>query len=121
MILCGFIASHTRLTPAPSLQSTGKNLVHGTVAALKESDAHIAKFAGECGGATEVHYPISSPARPFFSSAARQKLKLMYPPLERLGALSSLKVWAEVNKGIVADDMPRADVRHCFRLAYMRE
>ena len=101
----------------------------GFIATLKDPETPLAKITGECGAATEVIYPLGTPARPLFSSAARQKLKIQYPPLDQLPPLASLKLWADTNKvqlefllylalhsrsrlqAIVADDMPKADVR----------
>jgi len=93
-------------------ESGSDNVVTGTVSSTdaEGNEIEMCSIKGNCGG--EVFMQMNGgPKEMFFDAGAIQKPVTHYKKWEDLDPLSSQKVWAEVNKYSIIDDMPNADAQ----------
>jgi hypothetical protein len=70
----------------------------------------LARLEGEPLGMLTIEREGQPGRQPFLDLGQLPPAKCLYPPLDRLPPNASLRVWAETNRYIVADDMDKADI-----------
>jgi len=88
------------------------NFVEGVIGEhIGDEDAEDIKFiiSGKLGDVIHIHPYDSEDQEVFVNCKQVVTTKLYYPPPEEMDEMESLKIWADVNKYVVVDDMYNAD------------
>jgi len=86
------------------------NVVNGTILKDNAPDQPLYTFYGACGGKIDITDCKTNQVETLFDYTIQVPNKLVYPPTEIQDERNSLKVWADVNKAIVVDDLVKADI-----------
>lgn len=94
------------------------NVVKGSISTIDEARSHIDrstwlyKIKGVCGGKTSLTSVTKKSKEPrLIVDYTNTPFSVpVYPPLDQLEELSSIRLWADVNRAIVENDMATADL-----------
>jgi len=75
----------------------------------ESSPEPIFTFEGDCGF-TAIYRTNDKKEHVLIDIPSMLKNKIIYPPFDQIDPSSSIKIWAETNKAICADDMSKADI-----------
>jgi len=86
------------------------NVVNGIIVKGDSVDQPLYTFYGPCGGKVDITDCKTNQVETLFDYGIQVPNKLHYPTIEAQDERNSLKVWADVNKAIVIDDLAKADI-----------
>jgi len=86
------------------------NTVNGSISRVDDSNKKLYTFYGPLAQTVNVTNCQTNKIEPLINLASYKKNKLQYIPFDKLDDRSSVKIWRELSKAIVADDMYTADI-----------
>jgi len=86
------------------------NTINGVVSTISNPNTPIKVISGNLGEVINITDPSTGQTQVFVDAVNEPKVKTQYPPLNEQDERNSLRIWSEVSKAIVDDDMETADI-----------